>query len=108
MDGFVFFTLSYFDYSDLQLFAIFIFEVDFSEIYLMTSAEKIAFLSLRIENFLGEDTPRTPHKVRAFGTRDNREFKIRRPRTTATDKHATAYDQNHVTVHFSRVAWRLR
>ena len=35
----VFFRLSYFDYSDLQLFAIFIFEVDFSETYLMTSAE---------------------------------------------------------------------
>ena len=27
------------DYSDLQLFAIFIFEVDFSETYFMTSAE---------------------------------------------------------------------
>ena len=39
LDGFVFFRLSYFDYSDLQLFAIFIFEVDFSETYLMTSAE---------------------------------------------------------------------
>ena len=37
-----------------------------------------------------------------------REFKIRRLRTTATDKHATAHDQNHVTVHFSRVALRLR
>ena len=39
LDGFVFFRLSYFDYGDLQLFAIFIFEVDFSETYLMTSAE---------------------------------------------------------------------
>ena len=39
VDGFVFFRLSYFDNSDLQLFAIFIFEVDFSEPYLMTSAE---------------------------------------------------------------------
>ena len=38
----------------------------------------------------------------------NREFKIRRLRTTATDKHATEHDQNHVTVHFSRVALRLR
>ena len=28
------------------------------------------------------------------------EFKIRRLRTTATNKHATAHDQNHVTVHF--------
>ena len=37
-----------------------------------------------------------------------REFKIRRLRTTATDKHATTHDQNHVTVHFSRVALRLR
>ena len=33
---------------------------------------------------------------------------IRRLRTTATDKYATAHDQNHVTVHFSRVVWRLR
>ena len=32
-----------------------------------------------------------------------REFKIRRLRTTAMDKYATAHDQNHVTVHFSRV-----
>ena len=39
MDGFVFFRLSYFDYSDLQLYAIFIFEVHFLETYLMTSAE---------------------------------------------------------------------
>ena len=40
--------------------------------------------------------------------RHNREFKILRLRTTATDKHATAHDQNHVTVHFSRVVLRLR
>ena len=40
--------------------------------------------------------------------RANREFKIRRLRTTATDKYATAHDQNHVTVHFSRVVLRLR
>ena len=39
VDGFVFFRLSYFDYGDLQLFAIFILKVDFSETYLMTSAE---------------------------------------------------------------------
>ena len=39
VNGFVFFRLSYFDYSDWQLFAIFIFEVDFSETYFMTSAE---------------------------------------------------------------------
>ena len=37
----------------------------------------------------------------------SREFKIRRLRTTATDKYATAHDQNHVTVHFSRVVLRL-
>ena len=39
---------------------------------------------------------------------DNREFKIRRLRTTTTDKHDIAHDQNHVTVHFSRVVLRLR
>ena len=39
VNGFVFFRLSYFDYSDLQLLAIFIFEVDFSVTYFMTSAE---------------------------------------------------------------------
>ena len=39
VNGFVFFRLSYFDYSDWQLFAIFTFEVDFSETYFMTSAE---------------------------------------------------------------------
>ena len=38
----------------------------------------------------------------------SREFKIRRLRTTDTDKHETTHDQNHVTVHFSRVALRLR
>ena len=37
-----------------------------------------------------------------------REFKIRRLRTTATVKHATAHDQNHVTVHFSHAVQRLR
>ena len=37
-----------------------------------------------------------------------REFKMRRLRTTATDKYATVHDQNHVTVHFSRVVLRLR
>ena len=39
MDGFVFFRHGYIDYSDLQLFAIFIFEADFSETCVMTSAE---------------------------------------------------------------------
>ena len=38
---------------------------------------------------------------------DIREFKILRLRTAATDKHATTHDQNHVTVHFSRVVLRL-
>ena len=42
VDGIVFLRISYFtyfDYSDLQLFTIFIFEVDFSDTSLMTSAE---------------------------------------------------------------------
>ena len=39
---------------------------------------------------------------------DIREFNIRQLRTTTTVKHATAHDQNHVTVHFSRVVQRLR
>ena len=39
VDGVVFFRLRYFDNSDLQLFAIFRFEVDFSETYFMTSAK---------------------------------------------------------------------
>ena len=38
----------------------------------------------------------------------NREFKIPRLRTTTTVKHATAHDQNHVTVHFSSVVLQLR
>ena len=53
MDGVVFYRLSlYFDYSDLQLFAIFIFEVDFSVTYLMSAENSV---SVKI----------------AFGTRDN-------------------------------------
>ena len=60
VDGFVFFRLSYFNYSDLQLFAIFIFDVDFSETY-PWQVQKIAFRS----------TPRPPYKARAFGTSDN-------------------------------------
>ena len=36
-----------------------------------------------------------------------RDFKIRRLRTTTTVKHATAHDQNHVTVHFSHVVARI-
>ena len=42
------------------------------------------------------------------GTDNSREFKIRRLRTTTTVKHATAHDQNHVTVHFSHVVLGLR
>ena len=39
---------------------------------------------------------------------NNREFKIRRLRTTTTVKHATGHDQNHVTVNFFHVVLRLR
>ena len=56
MDGFVFFRLSYFDYSDLQLFAIFIFEVDFSETYFTTSAENSGLGASKYGNLLEEDT----------------------------------------------------
>ena len=42
------------------------------------------------------------------GKSGSREFKIRRLRTTTTIKHATAHDQNHLTVHFSRVVPQLR
>ena len=42
------------------------------------------------------------------GSEGNREFKIRRLRATITVKHATAHNQNHVTVHFFRVVLRLR
>ena len=38
VDGFAFFRLRCFDHSDLQLFALFIFDVDFSKTYLQTSA----------------------------------------------------------------------
>ena len=60
MNGFVFFRLSYLDYSDLQLFAIFIFEVDFSVTYFMTSAENSVW---EPPNPLGEGSPRPPYKV---------------------------------------------
>ena len=59
MDGFVFFRLSYFDYSDLQLFAIFIFEADFSETYVMTSAENSVSEPPNVKNFWGGN-PQTP------------------------------------------------
>ena len=41
------------------------------------------------------------------GGGDNRDFKIRRLRTTTMVKHETAHDQNHVTVHFCCVVLRL-
>ena len=46
----------------------------------MTSAKNSKF-----ENFLGEDTPRPPYKVRTFGTRDNA-----LPATPVTKNLATA------------------
>ena len=39
---------------------------------------------------------------------ENREFKIWQLRTTTTVKHATAHDQNHMTVHFTCVVLWLR
>ena len=35
-------------------------------------------------------------------------FRIGWLRTTTTVKHATVHDQNHVTVHFSRIVLRMR
>ena len=65
VDGFVFFSLS-----ELQLFDIFIFEVVFSETYLMTSAENNVLEPPNLK-ILGGGTARCPYKARAFGTRDN-------------------------------------
>ena len=45
------------------------------------------------------------YSVSSFYIRD---FKIGWLRTTTTVKHATAHDQNQVTVHFSRVFLRLQ
>ena len=59
LDGFVFFRLSYFDYGDLQLFAIFIFEVDFSETYLMKSVENSISKPSNLKIFSGR-IPQTP------------------------------------------------
>ena len=70
MDGFVFFRLFYFGYSDLQLFAIFILEVNFSETYLMTGVDNNISEPLKFEIF-GGVTARPPYKARAFGTCDN-------------------------------------
>ena len=69
MDRFVFFRLSYFDYSDLQLYAIFIFEVDFLETNLMTSAENNVSEPPNLKILSGEDTPRPPYKARACMSR---------------------------------------
>ena len=66
MDGFVFFRLSYSGNSNLQLFAIFMFEVDFSETYLMTSPENNISQPPNSKIFWA----RPPYKARAFGTRD--------------------------------------
>ena len=63
MNGFVFFRLSYFDYSDLQLFAIFIFEVDFSETYLMTSAENSISEPPNLKILEGRITPDSPTRL---------------------------------------------
>ena len=63
MNGFVFFRLSYFDYSDLQLFAIFIFEVDFSETYLMTSAENSISEPPNLKILGGRITPDSPTRL---------------------------------------------
>ena len=67
VDGFAFFRLSCFDHSDLQLFALFIFDVDFSKTYLKTSAENSVSEPPNLKIF----SPRSLYKVRAFSTRDN-------------------------------------
>ena len=67
VDGFAFFRLSCFDHSDLQLFALFIFDVDFSKTYLKTSAENSISEPPNLKIF----SPRSLYKVRAFSTRDN-------------------------------------
>ena len=56
VDGFVFFRLTYFDYSGRHI---------------SWQVLKIAFRSLQIENFLGEDTTRSQYEVCTFGTRDS-------------------------------------
>ena len=60
MDGVVFFRLSYFDYSDLQLFAILIFEVGFAETNLMTSAENCVSEPPNLKIFWGRIPPDPP------------------------------------------------
>ena len=67
VDGFAFFRLSCFDHRDLQLFALFIFDVNFSKIYLKTSAENSVSEPPNLKIF----SPRPLYKVRAFSARDN-------------------------------------
>ena len=67
MDGFAFFSLSCFDHSDLQLFALLIFDVDFLKTYLKTSAEN----SVSEPPNVKISSPGSLYEVRAFGTRDN-------------------------------------
>ena len=52
--------------------------------------------------------PLAAHKHTSMASPAIRDFKIWRLRTTTTVKHATAHDQTHVTVHFSRLVARLR
>ena len=61
--------------------------------------------------FWGSNRPRDSARtvyIRGGSYGFTRDFKIGWLRTTATVKYATAHDQKHVTVHFSRVALRLR
>ena len=55
----------------MQLFAIFIFEVDFSETYLMTSAGNSVSEPLNLIIFWGRIPPDPLYKGLAFGTGDN-------------------------------------
>ena len=54
---------SYFDFSDMQLFAIFIFKVDFSETYLMTSAENSVSEPPNLKIFWGTIPPDPPTRL---------------------------------------------
>ena len=75
--------------------------------------EKISSLELRTKVFEEPNIQLAAamEKAKAWETAGrqarNSEFKIRRLRTTTTVKHATAHDQNHVTVHSPRVVLRL-
>ena len=60
VDGFVFFRLSYFNYSDLQLFSIFILEVDFYETYLIASAKNSVSEPPNLKLFWGRIPPDPP------------------------------------------------